>query len=143
MKERRSAIVENEFLTELREAIPFLKQIPNDIYFRLDISEFYLPVGKTARVRNELEERLGYYVMTYNADVFNLEVPVERHLCANVKGAKLTDKQFMTLCDYERKVRDRGVSLVAYQKPLELTPPEESELAKLYNEKELGHTANG
>lgn len=132
MKERRGAVVENEFLFELREAIPFLKQIPDDIYFRLDASEFHLPVGQAACVRNELETRLGHYIMTYNAEVFNLEFPIKRHLCANVKGAKLTDEQLMMLCDYERKVRDKGVSLVAYQKPLKLISPEDSELAKLY-----------
>lgn len=138
MRERRSAVIENEFLLELREAIPFLKQIPDNIYFRLDTSEFHLPVGKTARARNELETRLGHYVMTYNAEVFNLEVPIERHLCANVKGAKLTDEQLMMLSDYERKVRDKHVSLVAYQKPLELIFADDSKLVKLYKEKGFG-----
>lgn len=141
MRERRTAVVENEFLSELRKAVPFLKQIPDDVYFRLDTSELSLPVGKVAIIRNELEDRLGHYVMTYNANVFNLDVPVERHLCANVKEAKLTDEQLMMLCNYENQIRDRGVTLVAYQKPFELIPPEESELAKLYKEKQLGQTA--
>ena len=137
MREKRTAVVENEFLSELREAIPFLKQVPDDIYFRLDTSEFHLPVGKTVQVRNELETILGHYVMTYNAEVFNLEIPVERHLCANIKQAKLTGDQLMVLCDYERKVRSKGVGLVTYQNPLELISPAESNLAKLYKEKGL------
>lgn len=137
MRERQNAIVESGFLFDLREAISFLKQIPNDIYFRLDASEFHFPIGKTARIRFELEEKLGHYVMTYNAGVFNLAIPVDRHLCANVKGAKLTDEELFMLDTYERKVRDKGVSLVAYQNPFELTRPEESDLAKLYEEKGL------
>lgn len=137
MRERPVGVVENEFLSELREAIPFLKQIPDEIYFRLDAGELRLPVGEIAQIRTELEKMLGHYVMTYNADVFNIDVPLERHLCANIKEAKLTEEQLVRLQDYEKKAKDKGVSLVAYQNPLEVISPQESKLFFLYKEKAL------
>lgn len=135
MSERTKHDYENQRLLELREAIPFLKEIPDEVYFRLATSEFYLPTGETARVRSDLEQQLGHYIMTYNADVLDLSVPVERHLCANVKGAELTVDQLELLNEYESRVRSRGISLVVYQRPLELIQPEDSELAQLYRER--------
>jgi len=137
MKERPVGVIKNEFLSELREAIPFLKQIPDEIYFRLDVGELHLPVGEIAQIRIKLEKILGYNIMTYDATIFNFDIPIEQQLCANVRGAKLTDEQLATLQDYEKKVKDKGVSFVAYQNPLELISPQESELFFQYYEKAL------
>ncbi len=126
-----------QYLYQLREAIPFLRGIPDKIYFGLDTFEFYLPVGEIAQTRHSLEETIGSFVMTYNRDVFNLEIPAARHLCANLKGAELTTEQFALLRQYEGMYVENRVSFVVYQKPLVLTPPQNSALELFYREKAL------
>ena len=137
MKESGSTITEDKFLSDLRENVAFLKEIPDDIYFKLDPSELYLPDDDIAKLRSELETRLGHYIMTYNADVFNLTIPIERHLCANLKEVVLTGEQLKILQDYERRVKEKGVTFVAYQKPLKLISPEQSQLFAFYKERGL------
>ena len=66
----------------LRKKISFLNEIPNDIYFNLDISEFCVPDEEILRVQRELESVLGHNVMVYNSKVFNKDISIERHLCA-------------------------------------------------------------
>lgn len=133
MRERPVGVVENEFLYALREVIPFLKKIPDEIYFGLHTAEFYLPDVEISSLREELEQKLGHYVMTYNARVFNLDIPMEKHLCAHIKGAGLTEEQSTILDIYENKVKKQGVRLVVYQNPLEIIQPEQSELFIFYN----------
>lgn len=103
---------------KLKEAIPFLKQIPHSIYRQLDKSEFYLPQGKVAKARDELEQNLKSYVMTYKREVLNKNIPTKKHLCFNLKGASLTKNQLRILQKQEKKFSVNSVSFVAYQKPL-------------------------
>jgi hypothetical protein len=109
-----------------KETIPFLRQIPDQLYYSLDFSEFHLPTGLIAVLRELLETELGQYVMTYNAYVFNRNVPIQRHLCANVKGAELTETQLARLTTAETLTIPNGVRLVIYQNPLTFIKPEES-----------------
>lgn len=79
----------NEF--ELfRKEIPFLRLIPDEIYLRLDITEFLLPYGRIKKAREELETLCDGYVMTYKADTFIRTNPISSHLCANLRGKDLT-----------------------------------------------------
>lgn len=137
MQEVLKSIDKTEYLLELRRAISFLQDIPDEIYFQLDSSEFYLPVGEVAQSRKELEDQIGHFVMTYKRDVFNLTIPVERHLCANVKGANLTEQELSLLLNFENRHAENNVSFVAYQKPLEIISPHQSNLYKLFEER--GH----
>ena len=132
----RGRFTENGFfLKQLRIAIPFLQQIPEQLYLKLDITEFHLPKGKVSAVRGRLEEKLGQHVMTYKRDVFNLTIPVDRHLCANLKGADLSQEQLDLLQSSEGELAEENVSLVVYQNPIELIDPADSAIAKLYKEK--------
>ncbi|SRR5260221_506416 len=126
-----------EFLIRLREKVPFLQQIPDERYLSLDIKEFRIPTGDLVNARQDLENKLNQYVMTYNKDIFRLDIPVAEHLCANIVGAKLTEDELQILQDYEEKYMGERVSFVAYKKPLELTDPSKSDLSKLYETKGL------
>lgn len=127
---------EHLLLVQFREAIPFLKQIPDNLYFQLDTSEFYFPDPLVNQARKYLEGELNCFVMTYNKEVFNLEIPINAHLCANLKGATLTPDQLKILNSYESYYREtHPVSFVAYTKPLELIDPQESPIHKLYEER--------
>lgn len=137
MQEVLKPINTEEHLHELRRAISFLQDIPDQIYFQLDTSEFYLPVGEVAQSRKELEGQIGHFVMTYKRDVFNLTIPVERHLCANVKGASLTAKELALVLNFENRQLKNNVSFVAYQNPLEIISPQQSDLYKLFEERGL------
>src|SRR5438105_7364806 len=117
-----------------RERVPLLRDVPDEIFKCLDTAEFHLPDEDLIRVRTEMENLLGVYIMTYNALVFNLNCPLESHLCANVKGAVLSADQLKILQDYEERVHTRGISFVAYQKPLEIIDPRESPMASLYQD---------
>lgn len=120
-----------ELLTEFRRKIPFLNLIPNKIYFNLDPSEFYLPDSNINIVRSKLEKELGHYVMTYKTTL-NTRILLEKHLCANVKVAKLTEKQIKILQDYEKKYKNKDISFGVYNKPLKLINPKKSDIYKLY-----------
>ncbi len=115
-----------------REKLPFLEEIPDAIYSRLDLSEWILPDGEIDERRRTLEILLNTYIMTYNSGVFNTNASLEAHLCANLKGADLSPEQLKILQDEETKVRTKGVSFVAYQKPLQLIDPQNSPPAILY-----------
>lgn len=126
-------------LARMRIAIPFLRQIPDDIYFTLDTSEFFFPTLVVAKVRAELEEALHKNITTYKSDVFNLLVPVERHLCSNIKPARLTKEQFTFLYEKEQLLRELGinVSFSAYEQPIELIDPRSSTLNTYYKARGL------
>ena len=125
-------MTERELLILLRNRIPFLSQIPDGIFFNLDTSEFYLPDDEISAARADLEQKLNHYVMTYKLGILNLDIPVERHLCANLRPAQLTEDQLMVLRDFEEKYGSRRVSFVVYQNPLVLIDPFESDMHKLY-----------
>lgn len=118
--------------TLLRIKVTFLKLLPEIIYNRLDFSEFVIPSEEIQSIRQEIEQRLNHYVMTYNAHIFNIDIPIERHLCANIKGAKLTKEQLKILNLYEKITIPEGIRLVVYQKPLKFIQPKESEIFKRY-----------
>lgn len=115
-----------------RELIPFLKQIPDDIYFTLDISDFVLPMKSINRLREELEMKLGHYVMTYKLKGWHLNNSVEMHLCAHVKPAELTKAQVCLLKKYERRVKSKNISFSVYQKPLKPINVRKSRIFQLY-----------
>ena len=132
MKERSRCFEQREKLATIRQSIPFLNQIPDAIYYALDPSEFYIPRGRVADVKLDLEQELQQHVMTYKRDVFKLDIPVQRHLCANIKGAELSLEQLQLLQAEERRLRTDNVSFVAYQNPLELIDPRKSDLNTYY-----------
>jgi len=117
-------------LIQARAAVPFLADIPDDIYFALDHRELFIPQGIVADARRQLEEALDEHVMTYQRGVFLKNVPIERHLCARLAGAQLDEDQQKVLADYEERFRDAGVSFVVYKKPVSVIPVEESYIFK-------------
>lgn len=128
---------EKQLLNEYRKTIPFLRYIPDSLYFAIDPIGYVVPKGIVARARKELEEKLGHYVMSYDRSIFKLDIPLQAHLCALLKGAVLTENQKQILKTYEDDFRDLGVSFVVYQKPLMLLDPKQSILARLYKERGL------
>ncbi len=119
-------------LENYRERIPWFQQILDEIYLKLDPSEFYFPDDGVEKTRRQLERLLGMFVMTYNASISSLDIPVYAHLCANVKGADLSPEQVSVLQTHEGEVKSRGVSFVVYQRPLEIINPNNSPIASLY-----------
>lgn len=115
-----------------RELIPLFRDIPDKIYFGLDLSGFFLPVGEIARLRSDLEKALTHYVVSYKADIFNLDVDARKHLCAVVGGANLNSEQLKLLGEYEKLAKPYGATFVVYQKPLKLIRIENSALYKEY-----------
>lgn len=126
-----------KLLKQYRKAIPFLREIPDSIYFAIDPIGYCLPKGQIKRAREELEEKLEHYVMSYDRSVFKLDIPIVSHLCALLRGAELTQTQSKILKTYEDDFKDLGVSFVVYQKPLVLLDPNESVLAEFYRQKGL------
>jgi len=116
----------------LRVNITFFQQLPDFIYKKLDISEFYFPLGEIEKARSKLEKTIGQYIMTYKRSIFNKHILLNAHLCANIKGAILTSEQLMLVNKYEEAFRRQGVSFVAYAKPLVFINPKESVIGKYY-----------
>ena len=106
----------------LREKIPFLKDIPEHIYFNLDASEFCIPEDDVLEGREDLERKLNQHVMVYDSRVFNRSISIERHLCANLEPAKLNAQQISLLREYEERYKHKNISFVAYKKPAALKP---------------------
>lgn len=131
-KFEKTEFSDQRFLHQLRRAVPFLQQIPDNIYFNLNTSELYLPSGKIASARESLEQELDNNVMTYNRDIFRLDIPVSKHLCANIAGASLTDQQGAVLDDYEKRFLKKAITFVVYQRPVKLIDPSKSLLSSLY-----------
>jgi len=118
-------------LKKLREEVTFLRQIPDSIYFNLDSRELFFPQKNIAKLRKELGQKLGHYVMTYKRNVFKKDLLTNKHLCAHLKGARLNKKQKIILEKYEQIVKKNNISFVVYQKPLVFTKPSKSALSKL------------
>lgn len=128
-----------DFLIRLRNIIPFLKQIPDNIFFNLDIAELFLPEKDITSAREELEEKLNHHVMTYNKNIFNLDIPAEKHLCAHLKPAKLTKNQLKILELFENRFISKNVNFIVYEKPLSLIPVSKSAIYKLQVSKRRNH----
>lgn len=124
-----------QLLVAYREAIPFLREIPDEMYFAIDPIGYCLPTGNVAKARGALEEQLGQYVMSYDKHVFKLDIPLQAHMCALLKGAVLNLEQQAILASYERRFSDQGITFVVYQKPLVLLDPQKSALAAWYKQK--------
>ncbi len=114
----------------LRDAVPFLRLVPDHIYKQLSPDEFLLPDTDIAEARERLEKLLGHYVMTYDRRVFFQDLPAHKHLCGRLKGAQLTTEQTGILFSFEAEYSMKNVSFVAYQKPLELMAVSESPIFK-------------
>lgn len=117
-------------LIKVREAVPFLREIPDDVYLGLDPGEWHIPQGAIADARSQLEEALNEHVMTYRRDLFLKDIPIERHLCARLAGAELDEARKKVLEEYENRFRDAGVSFVVYKKPVTVIPVEDSYIFK-------------
>ena len=50
------ATTANPILVIARQKIPFLNEVPDEIYFSLDPSEFFLPDTDVAEARRKMEE---------------------------------------------------------------------------------------
>jgi len=136
---QKSKNVQNrrDLLLTLRKQIPFLKQIKDEDFFILDTTEFFIPYGDISEARLKLESILGHFVMTYKSHIFIDTIPLNNHLCSNIKSARLTKRQRNILDSYEKKFNKYGVSFVAYQKPVTLIDPKESPLYDYYKVKGL------
>lgn len=108
---------------DFRQAIPFLRDIPDDVYAGLHTGEWLLPDADVDDARKRLEQGLGAYVMTYRRDTFLSHLPGHSHLCMNLEGAALDDAQKETLRAAEERFAGRNVSFVAYRKPLVFLRP--------------------
>ncbi len=121
-----------KLLKAVRESFPFLKSIPDDIYFQLGTKELQLPPKEILHLASELSEKLGHHVMTYNANIFDTSIHPKQHLCAILQGATLSKKQRALLVSYEKRTKEQGVTLVVYQKPVMLANIKETALYQYY-----------
>lgn len=120
-----------EFLSQLRKKIPFLQGIPDKIYFKLNHSELHIPDDKCSTTLIKLQKQIGHYVISYKANTFNKSAPVEKHLCAHLKSAKLNEEQLKILKFTEKEYLPKDVSFAVYQKPLTIININESKIWKL------------
>ncbi len=122
----------NQLTKQFRERITLFQALPDEIYSQIDLTGFFLPSGNIEQLRQELEDELGHFVVSYKAEVFNLEVRAREHLCALVKGARLNTKQLAILKKYEQLAEPFKVTFVIYQKPIEIMEIKTSALYKEY-----------
>ncbi|MEK7174588.1 MAG: hypothetical protein AAB759_02930 [Patescibacteria group bacterium] len=102
------------------------RRLPAAIRTAIDIRELCVAPEAMRALRSELERKLGHYVVTYRRAVFRKDIPAKGHLCAHLKGARLSKKQQAILREYEAEAIPRGVSFVVYQKPLKTMRPSAS-----------------
>lgn len=129
---RTNSWTDKGVLIKLRKVIPFLTLIPDNIYFSLDSSSFFLPEQSIITARNELESKMNAYVMTYKRGIFNLTIPVKAHLCAVLKGANLSKSKLKLLNVWEERYKANNLSFVIYKNPLQFVPYTKSLLYKYY-----------
>lgn len=122
----------NNTQQKFRKIVPLFKDLPVAIFQTLDLSHFYIGNKEIETLRSDLENMIDHYVVTYKGDIFNLDIPPQTHLCALVKGAKLNYKQKKLLLEYEAKTKMQGITLVVFQKPLEIMDYKQSALFKEY-----------
>ncbi len=112
--------------------VPLFAQLPEAMVSTLDLSGFYLPKGLITVWRFDLEKELRQFVVSYRAEVCNLDTPLDTHLCALVRGANLREDQKELLNQYEARSKRFGVTYVVYQKPVEFIDPYKSAISDLY-----------
>lgn len=130
---------ERRTLQQFRGAIPFLRKVPDGVYFNLNPWSFHYPEGEIARLRVELEGLVDNHVMTYQRDKFDLVSPLEEHLCAVLDMPDLNSnpESLAILNQYEARVIPDNVSFVVYQKPVKVINPYASWLAPIYRKRGL------
>lgn len=114
------------------DKIPLFSNLPLNILKILDFSGFKSPSQNIEILRQILEQKLNHFVVSYKADVCNLESPLESHLCALVKEANLNPNQLKLLNIYEAISKQQNVTFVVYQKPIEYINPYTSAICDLY-----------
>ncbi len=132
---RQLLLKKSNISERLKQKIPLFTNIDRGLYSILDLSGFIIPEGIIELYRSELEAKLGHYVVSYDAEICNLEVPLEAHLCARVKDADLNPEQKKVLKSYENLSKPLGVTFVVYQNPIEYIDPYKSAIYSLYQEK--------
>lgn len=125
-------MIDRKNAEKFRREIPLFADLPEEVFNVLDLSHFRLPRGQIGIWRAELERDLGQYAVSYRSTVCNIDIPLETHLCALVKGAVLTDDQLVQLNNYEARSRRFGVTYVVYQRPIEYIDPYISAISDLY-----------
>lgn len=119
--------------------ISLFSNLPAKVLKTLDFSGFKFPDQRIELLRQNLEQKLHHYVVSYKADICNLATPLESHLCARVKGADLTPEELKLLNIYEAISKKQNVTFVVYQKPLEYINPYQSAIAELYRKNVISH----
>ena len=112
--------------------VTLLSILPKYLFQELDLSGFQKADKYIENLRSDLEKKLDHYVVSYNADICNLDTPLESHLCARVKGADLNPEQLKLLNIYEAISKKQNVTFVVYQKPIEYINPYKSAISDLY-----------
>lgn len=117
--------------------IPLFRDLPDRIFYALDLTGFQTPDSVLLKLIEELEAKIKCYIVPYKANVFNLNCSIESHLCALLKGTNLNKKKLSVFWEYEAKTKQFGVTLVAYKKPFRLIPIKSSAVYKHYSQKGL------
>lgn len=112
--------------------ISLFSNLPDNFLNDLDFSGFEFPRNNIEAMRLKLENKLNHYVVSYKANICNLNTPLESHLCARLKGADLTSEQLNLLNIYEATSKKQNVTFVVYQKPIQYINPYKSAIAGLY-----------
>lgn len=123
----------NHILEKLRKQLPWLKQVPDSIYWQLDEHAFVIPSEKIIQDAQHLERIFDHHVMTYDKKYFDISVPIETHLCAWIQKANLNEQQLKILDSFEKKNEKYGVNFVVYQKPLLFIQPSRSPIGRFYH----------
>src|SRR5689334_22633569 len=113
-------------------SIALFAKLPYAVLLSLDFSGFYSAESFIKTLRADLENKLRHYVVSYKANICNLDTPLKSHLCALIKGADLNSKQLALLNKYEQISKKYNVTFVIYQKPIQYMDPYTSAIAQLY-----------
>ncbi len=109
-------------LQEFATAFPFLLEIPSQWLNQIDSSEFFLPESLMLREIQDLSDSLQSNVIIYQAKENKKPAAGKIFLCTLLTPASLTQAQLALLQRTELKYKNLDVSLVAYKRPIELSP---------------------
>jgi hypothetical protein len=101
-------------------AVPWLTSLPDEISWRLDLSELVVPDGEAARLRAAVEQALPAYVMTYRRPATSTPPPGRLRLCEVVTPAVLDPASLAILKAAEEQLTAAEVILCAYANPLQV-----------------------
>jgi hypothetical protein len=111
-------LIRRRALARFRKRIPFFALIPDRIYRKLSPLEWYEPFGAIEQARQELEEELDCYVMTYKR--YGPDIPWDAQLFVYIHDADLPPEKQAILYAANDVIRRLGIEFQAYQKPLQL-----------------------